>query len=324
MKMKQEKSNIGIALDIQDITKNQIRLAISDAKKNNLPIKVKVKDYQKVYEYLLNRERRRENRVVALKALSKPLLESVIKLRKRFVEALSSPVPSEYHRDFGYLISNEAISKCNDIINYLNFRAPGQFEEYVDFDEKRRGGYVKFNLLLLDHEKKLAIIQGRQYLQWKSVEHSTSRHNYYLVGLTEEGRTFTHPIPGQIAWRLVELWDRNKDWYDAFLRWAFKVDDSSRIIRQGDVALIELKKKPVGLNWTSQNKVKINNSHEIHGDVMFAQNGEKHYIIVPNDSIVTLVHLRNQHATIQIKPGIYRIGIARSAALWDFSGRVVD
>lgn len=310
-----EKLNIGGKIEYHKFSSiNTIAIEMRKLLKEG-KLKVKITDAKKVRDYLLNRIKQRELRLKQCPFRCQTFKE----LKSNFIKALSEPLV-EQELNFGIYSELEIDYKRKKaILDFLNFRAGGGFRERENFDLKNRGDFVKFNILLLDTERKLAVIQGFQYLQWKSKEHSTSRKNYYLVGLTEEGRAFTHVLTGQIAWKLQDLWRSGQNWYEAFLKWAFGFKTTENLIIQGDVALCPVKPQP--LKFESVTEFKINGSHVIFG--LLEVDRSKQIVKVTHDRAY-LVHLRNQHETKTLQVGYYKYSVMKEGSLWNFSKAIRD
>lgn len=318
-KMKRQKLNIGdkiyFALGFTnpiDVKRELVKLS-----KQGLLRGVKVEDYREVYDYL---ETRRRKNIELHESTNKLSMSEIKQMKENFVKALSTAIDNKQFGHYGELQVSEQIKY--DILKWLNIRARDGFREITDFDRKNRGYFIVFNILLLDHERKLAILQGFQYLQWRSKEFSTMRKNYYIVGLTEENRTFTHFITGQLAWKLQSLWKNNdKDWFKQFLKWAFNLKDdkiADSLILQGDVAVYPCK-RPKGQH-VSKEIIEINKSHYIKGDLVDYGNN----VFEVRNNIAYLVHARQQHNTKIIQPGVYAFAVMREAKFWDFSGQIKD
>jgi len=259
-------------------------------------------------EVMLRKMKEREN----IKKQKVYDFEEVKRKKKMFLLALSEPI-SENERNWkGYGMGGWRENAIKEWLFYLTEKGRANFREWDSFDKKNRGSFCKINLLAVDTENQMALIQVFWYAQWKSKEHSTSRKNYYIVGLTETKRTFTHSISGQLAWSIVKLFRKGKSFKDKFEKWAFgkKIE-----YHQGEIGFVKIRKLKE-LESLKSNRIVIGR-HIIVADEVYKHGKD---IIVRNFSI-----FHNQHYPIEVKDNeFYKVVVAKREKEWKFSERVGD
>ncbi len=277
---------------------------------------------QKKYKKLLNVKKEEIDEIIQKKIKReklkrKPLFPNFSQEYKKLKEDFILALTKDFEKNESNIIPKDKFEikiaqwRKNAILNMLFFLSRigrGNFvEEYTDFDEKNRGSFLRYNIIGLNPAEKLAILQVFWYAQWKSKEYSTKRKNYYIIGITEKKRVFTHPISGHHAWRIVQYYE----WQPVINRLLFGDED---VIRQGEVGFIPVKKKGMEkvINEKGEEKEERFGSHVVKGKFY------DDFVLNP-----VAIHLRNQHDTLYLQ-GIFRVVKAKEKPEWDFSQRVRD
>lgn len=187
----------------------------------------------------------------------------------------------------------------------------GAFTRGIESDKKQRGSAINVDLYGFDAEQGLAVIQVRE-ATFRPGRYTRVRKDYYLIGMTESGATFAHPVEtparsrkalespeATVAYVLAKIWD-------------CRPQDLGDIERQGDVAFVPVTKIPEGAVPVAT-PVTIRDTHILTGDVwtyggaFYTRRGAR------------LVHSKRQHAPVKAKGGVYRVQAGVRAATWGFT-----
>ncbi len=196
---------------------------------------------------------------------------------------------------------------------------------------------LRYNILEVNPEEKLAILQVIYYGQmWNGK--TIVRKNYYLLGLTEKNRIFTHSITGKQAWSILRHNSCDHEWQPIINKLLFGV---KRVIRQGEIGFIP--ESPLMrdymakvVNEKGKEEERRYGSHLVKGKFYFKYIekpkrrkkffhrellSDKYYITYVLDPIA--IHERNQHDPLHLK-GVFKLVKAYKAREWDFSEGVRD
>lgn len=191
----------------------------------------------------------------------------------------------------------------------------GNWEFGCDFDNKRRGHATNWDLYCVgrDHHSKklLAVIQVRQYIKQHKNWWPQVRKNYFLCGRNEDNTAFAHPLPAQV----VRAACRKAKPLLAIQTWIFG-GDYTKMRRQGDFALIPVKRPSVGAVDQSPTRI-MQRSHYLIADKV-VQNGQ---LYAKNPS---LYHLPATHPDLENLPGWYRVIEGKRGSFWSFSAPTID
>ena len=190
----------------------------------------------------------------------------------------------------------------------------GAWTTGIETDRKGRGTAVNADLFGYDEAQGLAVVQIREATLHPN-RYTRVRKDYYLIGRTETGATFAHPVESParsskamsspeacVRYVLAKVWDcREKDLED--------------IERQGDVAFIPVPSIPKAATKLPENEeVVIRDTHVLRGDiwkdpagVYYTRRGSR------------LVHTKGQHAPVRAKAGVYRVQPGIRATTWGFT-----
>lgn len=184
--------------------------------------------------------------------------------------------------------------------------------------KKARGVAVNINVMHEDEAQQLCIIQVRQCV-FHERRYNEVHKNYYLCGRNENGNVFAHPVPHGIA--------RSKTPFIAATTFIFRCTPGvvKKIIRQGDVAFVPLKKSeiPTDLEFFPA-KVAANATNAKHHLVEGAYISESHpHTLYARNA--TLIHQKGQHPAVSVNSGKwYRVVVGQRDSEWDFSTATVD
>lgn len=163
------------------------------------------------------------------------------------------------------------------------------------------------------NRKLLAVVQVRQAVKRKSHYWTRVRKNYFLVGRNEDSTAFAHCVPSQVIHHAIKA---NREVVEACQTWIFGCD-YSRVIRQGDLALVPFARLPVGAVEQTERRLTIADSHVVTAD-RFWKLGDNIYVDNPY-----LVHQPQTHAEV-IAKGLHRLVLGSRAAAWSFSPESID
>ncbi|NCC29907.1 MAG: hypothetical protein EOM22_17625 [Gammaproteobacteria bacterium] len=190
----------------------------------------------------------------------------------------------------------------------------GAFTRGIESDKKLRGSAINVDLYGHDAAQGLAVIQVRE-AQFRPGRFTRVRKDYYLIGHTETGATFAHPVetPARsqsamespeacVAYVLAKIWN-------------CRVRDLGDIERQGDVAFVPVTRIPASAaQIVNGEAVMIRDTHRLTGDVWRDTDGTLY-----TRRGARLVHTKRQHAPVKAKAGVYRVQPGIRAQTWGFT-----
>ena len=157
----------------------------------------------------------------------------------------------------------------------------------------------------------LAIIQVREWTEGR--KWNTVRKSYFLVGTNEDGSTFAHPVSANVIHRAIR---DERDVVQAVQDWIFG-GDYSAMLRQGDVALIPMSKRPAGTKGQLRRTATLEDSHLLRARQIAEVDGRL-YARNPE-----LTHAPGTHPDVRAE-GWYRIIVGKRARFWDFAVPTID
>lgn len=160
--------------------------------------------------------------------------------------------------------------------------------------------------------KTLAIIQIRRFYRKKKGYFASIRKNYFLLGRNEDGTVFAHPVESAVIHSAIR---RKVDPILAVQRWIFGFD-YSRLLRQGDIALIPCSRRPSAPLLDRQSAV-VNKTHLLEAEVLM-ENGEL-FAKKPH-----LRHIPGTHPEVQGDNKWYKVSVGQRADFWHFAAPTVD
>lgn len=191
----------------------------------------------------------------------------------------------------------------------LEAERAGVFQTGIESDKKQRGSSI--NCDLYGYSDDLIVVQVRQCI-FRPGRYNKVRKDYYLIGKTETGGLFAHPVEtparskkaletpeATVAWVLGKIWDCTPD-------------ELPLIKRQGDIAFIP-SPLPNG-SVEVENCVTLRQTHKITGRIMKAPDGRLYV------ERAIAKHTKNQHATVKTPKGAwFRIQEGIRAKAWGFT-----
>lgn len=212
--------------------------------------------------------------------------------------------------DFNALVNAPQWAK--DLINVVE--KDGAFQRGIESDKKQRGSAINVDLYGYDANQSLAIIQVRE-AQFRPGRFTKVRKDYYLIGRTETGATFAHPIDSPARSRkALETPESCVRWVLAKI-WNCREADLGDIERQGDVAFVPVRKIPdTAQPIINGEAVLIRDTHKLIGDLWRDTDGTLY-----TRRGARLVHTKRQHAPIRAKAGVYRVQPGIRAENWGFT-----
>lgn len=188
----------------------------------------------------------------------------------------------------------------------------GTFTRGIETDRKGRGEAVNVDLFGHDVDQGLAVIQVRQ-ATLHPTRYTRVRKDYYLLGKTEQGNVFSHPVDSPARSK------RAMETPEATVRfllgkiWQCKEEDLDEIVRQGDVALVPVRSIPKDAVKLADGEVTIRDTHWLKGDIWKAGD------ILYTRRGARMVHTKQQHTAIKARFGYYRIQPGCRADTWGFT-----
>lgn len=159
--------------------------------------------------------------------------------------------------------------------------------------------------------KPVAVIQVREWTQggrWNTV-----RKSYFLIGRNEDGSAFAHPVSHGPIFAAIRA---GRDVVLACQNWIFG-GDYEGMIRQGDVVMVKMKKRPGGTKGQLRRKVRLESSHKLTATQIADVDGR---IYAKNPK---MTHVPGTHPDIGGR-GWYRVIVGRRADFWNFAAPTID
>lgn len=161
---------------------------------------------------------------------------------------------------------------------------------------------------------RLALVQVRQVR--KSGGYLKVRKSYLLVGRNEDGKVFGHGVPSprrsSVAMASPEA---AVHWILSTHVWRCTDADLDDIVRQGDVALIPIRRMPADAQPIEGETITLRDSHSVRGTIYRSSTG------LYARGIVVMDHTPGEHKHVRTKKGLWQIRVGRREALWSFLGR---
>ena len=218
----------------------------------------------------------------------------------------------------------------NELITYPDFikdlisklEKQGAFTTGIETFNRRgtRGASINTDVYGYDESLQLAAIQVRQCV-WRKNRYSQVRKNYFLCGYNENGNVFSHPVnsPSRSKSALQSP--------ESCIRWLecsiFNCTEKqfSKAVRQGDIAFI-----PSAV--PSQAELFPTRTLTVDGEGSHLLKTEGFPFIYGNELYVkgraTLTHLKNQHKSVEVKKGSWRVVCGYRSFTYDFSAATRD
>jgi hypothetical protein len=281
--------------------------------------------YTIVNQAIVSKLKEWQIRVDGTTAMRSTFSESIERKQMIAVFLKNGDLKYETRRDSYNAIIKGSLSETieKQVINLFNEAAAadkvdehGTWDFGAEFDRKGRGSALNWDLYGVGkdiHSKKLLIvIQVRQYVKAHKGYFPQIRKSYFLIGRNEDNHAFAHSVESRVIHDAI---NKGKDVIKAVQDWIFGCD-YKKVIRQGDLAMIPVKRLNPAAVALEGEKHLIENSHELtSADIR--KNGEL-YAIDP-----LLIHLPGTHPTVQAQ-GWYKIVVGKRASHWDFAAPTID
>lgn len=201
--------------------------------------------------------------------------------------------------------------------------APCLPAKFAQFDHRKRGDAVSWDLYGWDPVQNVAVIQIRHAWRRRATHFLSVHKTYVLVGFNEiTNAPFRHPVSASAVRAAVRRAADPVGVVRAAQCWMWGVTPNllERSTRQGDVLLVPERSAPRGEAVECGSRTTVGGTHEIRA-VRIVQAGERIYALNPR-----VVHLRDQHEPIGATDhdGWYSIRVAAEGRSWAFSDRLGD
>lgn len=189
----------------------------------------------------------------------------------------------------------------------------GAWRTGIESDNKKRGSAINCDCYGYDESAGLAVVQVRQAV-FHPKRFTEVRKDYYLIGTTETGTFFAHPVesPARSKWALAT--PRQTVAFVLSKIWNCKPTDLDEIERQGDVAFVPVYRIPATAERIESGTVTIRETHRLTGDLYQDTDGT-----IYTRRGARLVHSKRQHATVKARAGAYRVQPGVRATTWGFT-----
>lgn len=186
----------------------------------------------------------------------------------------------------------------------------GAYTRGIESDKKQRGSSINVDLYGYDESQGLAVIQVRQCI-FHPRRYNKVRKDYYLLGHTENGNVFAHPVDTPARSKRAMESPENTVAFVLSRIWDCPADELHLIVRQGDVAFIPatLPRNAVDI----ENEIVLRETHRIRGKLYRTPGGTLYC------ERASMVHLKRQHATVRVSGNYYRIQPGIRATVWGFT-----
>lgn len=190
----------------------------------------------------------------------------------------------------------------------------GAWTTGIESDKKKRGSAINCDLYGYDAEQGLAVVQVRE-AQFRPGRFTRVRKDYYLIGRTESGATFAHPIDSPARSSRALATPETCVSYVLARIWNCREVDLGDIERQGDVAFVPVPRIPkTAVQVQNGEAVMIRDTHRLTGDVWRDTDGTLY-----TRRGARLIHTKRQHAPVKAKAGVYRVQPGIRAETWGFT-----
>lgn len=200
--------------------------------------------------------------------------------------------------------------------------AAGVFSRGIESDGRQRGSSINVDVYGWDEAKNLVVVQVRECV-FHPRRYNRVRKDYYLLGHTETGAVFAHPVESPVRSRKIkaETAEATVARVEAAI-WGCGVEDLVDIVRQGDVAFVPAyppsSAQPV-LDESGEcvREITIRDTHVIrvgsHGQLV--RSGDDYFV----SREARAEHTKRQHLTVRIRRGWYKVVAGYRASVWGFT-----
>lgn len=191
----------------------------------------------------------------------------------------------------------------------------GGWEFGCEFDRKGRGSALNWALYGVGRDlhsrRMLIVIQVRQFVRQRKNYYPEIKKSYFLLGRNEDDTVFAHPVQSRVVHYAVKA---GNNVVRAVQDWIFGCD-YSRVVRQGDIALVPLSRRPQA-DEAAETVVILQNSHRLTAGTIL-ENGSL-YALDPN-----LVHIPNTHPSFTLQ-GWYKVVLGKRSDFYRFAAPTID
>ena len=156
------------------------------------------------------------------------------------------------------------------------------------------------------------IVQVRKFERHYKNGFGNVQKSYFLCGRNEDNTAFAHPIESRVIHHAIS---KGTDIIRAVQNWIFG-GDYTKVVRQGDLCLLPLKKKP-GTDNLLGTRLVLQESHELLAIQIVKKDGN---IYAENPE---LWHLAGVHP-VQYEQGWYKIVVGRRGNYHNFATPTID
>lgn len=187
----------------------------------------------------------------------------------------------------------------------------GAWTTGIESDRQQRGSAINVDVYGYDSADELAIVQVRE-ARFRPGWHTAVRKDYYLIGRTETGSVFAHPVKSPArSKRALESPLACVKWVLAQI-WQCRAEELEDIERQGDVAFVPVRSCPKSA-FQVNGPIRLRDSHELTGEIW--RYGDTYYV----RRGARLAHLKRQHKRIRAREGWYRVQVGVRESVWGFT-----
>ena len=192
----------------------------------------------------------------------------------------------------------------------------GNWEFGSEFDRKGRGYAINYDYYAIGRDyftkRLMMIVQVRKYEKRYKNGFANIQKSYFLCGRNEDDSAFAHPVESRVIHHAIS---GGNDVIRAVQSWIFGTD-YTKVIRQGDLCLVPIKKKKVEGNMLGKSLV-LQGSHELFAEGI-VKNGDNLYAINPE-----LWHLGGVHP-VQYEVGVFKVVVGKRGNYHDFATPTID
>jgi hypothetical protein len=212
----------------------------------------------------------------------------------------------------GYNALTQIPAWCRDLMQAAE--KAGSWTTGIESDRKQRGSAINCDLYGYDQSQGLAVVQIREAI-FHPRRFTRVRKDYYLIGTTESGATFSHPVETPARSKKAMETPESCVRYVLAKIWNCREQDLGEIERQGDVAFVPVTRIPASaVQIMNGEAVMIRDTHRLTGDVWRDTDGT-----IYTRRGARLVHTKGQHAPVKAKAGVYRVQPGIRAQNWGFT-----
>lgn len=219
-----------------------------------------------------------------------------------------------------------AISSLGCVTALLNIHrhfASALPEAYAAFDHVQRGDAVNHDLYGYDAGRDLAVFQVRHYFRQYRNGFANIRKTYFLVGFTETGAPFRHPVSAHTIRAAVRRGESPAEVVRAAERWIFGVTPAqyARSVRQGDVLMFPARGRPASDAMTVGRRLLLLDSHELRAHKIVRDAKGEIWAYDP-----AIYHIKGQHVPLYAPDvdGWWIVRPGREGTSYDFAERLGD